>query len=126
MPRTAKEMSSFLGLASYFRKYIKNFADIAAPLFRLTNKDQQFEWTDITQIAFDSLKRALCESPVFAFPRFEPGAGTFILETDASGECMGAVLLQVQDGVERPIAYGSQTLSRSQRNYSTTKRELLA
>ena len=126
VPRTAKQMSSFLGLASYFRKYIRNFADIAAPLFRLTVKDVKFEWSDSAQIAFDALKKALCESPVLAFPRFNYEAGEFILETDASGDCMGAVLLQVQDGVERPIAYGSQTLSKSQRNYSTTKRELLA
>ena len=52
---------------------------------------------------------------MLAFPRFDSEAGPFILETDASGECMGAVLLQVQNGVERPVAYGSQTLSKSQR-----------
>ena len=57
--RTSKELSSFLGLASYFRKYVKNFAQISAPLFRLTARDVQFQWTDEARRAFQSLKVAL-------------------------------------------------------------------
>ena len=57
-PRTQK-LSRFLGLASYFRKFVRNFAEIAAPLFRLTQKDTKFEWTDEAQSAFDRLKQAL-------------------------------------------------------------------
>ena len=125
-PRTQKELSSFLGLASYFRKYVKNFAEIAAPLFRLTQKDTKFEWTDTTQSAFDRLKDALSTAPVVSFPRFTSGAGRFRLDTDASDLGIGATLFQEQDGEDRVIAYASQKLSKSQRNYSTTRKELLA
>lgn len=125
-PRTAKDLSSFLGLCSYFRKYVQNFASIAAPLFRLTNKDVPFQWSVEAEEAFVSLKKALTEAPVISFPRFGDGAGKFTLDCDASDQGIGAVLLQEQDGVERVIAYGSHKLSKSQKNYSTTKKELLA
>ena len=125
-PRTAKDVSRFLGLCSYFRKYVKDFAAIAAPLFRLTSKDVQFQWSPEADDAFARLKQALCEAPVVAFPRFGEEAGKFTLDCDASDRGIGAVLLQEQDGEERVIAYGSHTLSKAQRNYSTTKKELLA
>ena len=125
-PRTAKELSSFLGLCTYFKKYVKDYAKIAAPLFHLTNRDVRFEWTSVHAAAFESLKAALTTAPVMALPRFGPNAGVFTLDCDASNESMGCVLLQEQDGVERVIAYGSKHLSKSQRNYSTTKKELLA
>ena len=125
-PRTAKELSSFLGLCTYFKKYVKDFARIAAPLFHLTSRDVRFEWTSVHAAAFESLKVALTTAPVMALPRFGPDAGVFTLDCDASNESMGCVLLQEQDGVERVIAYGSKRLSKSQRNYSTTKKELLA
>ena len=125
-PRTAKDLSSFLGLCSYFRKYVQNFAAIAAPLFRLTNKDVRFQWSPEAEEAFTSLKKALTDAPVISFPRFGDGAGKFFLDCDASDQGIGAVLLQEQDGVERVIAYGSHRLSKSQKNYSTTKKELLA
>lgn len=125
-PRTAKELSSFLGLASYFRKFVKNFAQIAAPLFQLINKGSRFEWTEEHSQAFECLKSALTQAPIVAFPRFGPGAGEFTLDCDASNDGVGAVLLQEQDGVDKVIAYGSRRLSKSQRNYSTTKKELYA
>ena len=125
-PRSAKELSSFLGLCTYFKKYVKDFAKIAAPLFHLTNRDVRFEWTSVHAAAFETMKVALTTAPVMALPRFGPDAGIFTLDCDASNESMGCVLLQEQDGVERVIAYGSKRLSKSQRNYSTTKKELLA
>ena len=125
-PRTAKELSSFLGLASYFRKYVKDFAQISAPLFRLTARDIQFQWTEEAQRTFECLKVALSEAPLVAFPRFGAEAGIFTLDCDASDEGIGAVLLQEQDGIERVVAYGSHRLSKAQKNYSTTKKELLA
>ena len=125
-PRTQKELSSFLGLASYFRKFVQNFAEIAAPLFRLTQKDTKFVWTEETQCAFDTLKQALSDAPVVSFPRFSAGAGRFRLDTDASDLGIGATLFQEQDGEDHVIAYASQKLSKSQRNYSTTRKELLA
>ena len=126
VPRTAKQLSGFLGLSSYFRKYVKGFAQISAPLFRLTARDTQFQWTDEAQRAFENLKQSLSEAPLVAFPRFGDDAGAFTLDCDASDEGIGAVLLQEQDGVERVIAFGSHRLSKAQRNYSTTKKELLA
>ena len=125
-PRTAKELSSFLGLCTYFKKYVKDFARIASPLFHLTNRDVRFEWTSVHAAAFEKMKAALTSAPVMALPRFGPDAGIFTLDCDASNESIGAVLLQEQDGVERVIAYDSKRLSKSQRNYSTTKKELLA
>lgn len=126
VPRTAKQLSSFLGLAGYMRKFVKNFSGIAAPLFKLLQKDVQFQWSEEAQSAFMLLKKALCETPVLTLPDFSPEAGQFILETDCSDQQAGAVLLQMQNGVERVIAYGSQKLSKAQVNYSTTKKELLA
>lgn len=125
-PRTAKELSSFLGLCTYFKKYVKDFAKIASPLFHLTNRDVRFEWTGVHAAAFEQMKAALTTAPIMALPRFGPDAGLFTLDCDASNESIGCVLLQEQDGVERVIAYDSKRLSKSQRNYSTTKKELLA
>ena len=125
-PRNVKELGSFLGLASYFRKYVPHFAETAAPLFRLTQKDVLFTWSAEAQSAFNSLKVALTNAPVLAFPRFGNDAGPFTLDCDASDEGVGAVLLQEQEGVDRVIAYGSHRLSKSQKNYSTTRKELLA
>ena len=124
-PRTAKELTSFLGLASFCRKYVKNFSEIAAPLFDISSSDT-FQWSDQAQAAFDRLKVTLSSAPVVALPRFGADAGSFTLDCDASDEGVGAVLMQEQDGVDRIIAFGSQRLSKSQRNYSTTKKELLA
>ena len=126
VPRTAKQLSSFLGLASYMRKFVKNFASIAAPLFKLVQKDVKFQWSDDAQFAFEQLRKALSEAPVLALPDFSREAGSFILECDCSDVQAGAVLLQVQNGVEKVIAYGSQKLSKAQMNYGTTQKELLA
>ena len=126
VPKTAKQLARFLGLAAYFRKYIAGFASLAAPLFRLTNKDVRFVWSSDSQLAFDRLKDALCTAPVLALPRFGDGAGEFILECDASDDAVGAVLLQTQDGEERVIAYGSKKMSKSEKNYGVTKKELLS
>ena len=125
-PRTKKELSSFLGLCSYFKKYVKDFAVIASPLFDLTRKDVPFQWSSRADEAFVKLKKALSDAPVVAFPRFGERAGEFVLDCDASNEGIGAVLLQEQDGEQRVISFSSHRLSRAQRNYSTTKKELLA
>ena len=126
VPRTQKELISFLGFAGFFRKYVRNFSTIAGPLFKLTVKDVCFVWGNEAQQSFDLLKQALCDSPVIALPQFGPEAGEFTLRCDASGEGLGAVLLQSQAGEDKVIAYASHRLTKSQRNYSTTKLELLA
>ena len=122
-PRTVREVRSFLGLASYYRRYIKSFADIARPLHRLTEKKRQFTWDDNCEEAFNELKRKLTTSPILAYPTT---GGEFILDTDASDSGIGAVLSQVQDGTERVVGYASRALSKPERNYCVTRRELLA
>ena len=122
-PTNAKELRSFLGLASYYRRFIPKFAEIAAPLYRLQEKESRFSWTEPCQTAFDTLKQKLTTAPVLAFPTRD---GMFVLDTDASNIAIGAVLSQLQGGVEKVIAYGSRTLSKSERNYCATRRELLA
>ena len=117
------DVKSFLGLCSYYRRYIKNFAMIARPLHKASETKFSFTWTKETQEAFESLKKHLSSTPMLAFPDVkEP----FILYTYASLTAMGAVLAQVQDGKERAICYASKAFSKSQTNYSATKLELLA
>ena len=122
MPRNAKEVRRFLGLCTYYRRFIRSFPDVARPLHELTEKGQSFEWTKACEESFEQLKDALVSAPVLAYPRTtEP----FLLDTDASNVGVGAVLSQVHDGEEKVIAYYSHALSRPERNYCTTRRELL-
>ena len=100
-PSNVTEVRSFLGLASYHRKFIKNFSEKASPLTKLKKKEQPFVWDKRCQAAFDRMKQDLTTAPVLAYPRRD---GTFILDTDASGYSVGAVLSQVQDGEEKVIA----------------------
>lgn len=127
VPENISDVRRFLGLASYYRKFIYNFSQIAYPLTRLTQTNRHFEWTEESENAFNTLKRLLTESPVLSYPDIKE---TFILDTDATSDTsaygVGAVLSQVQNGRETVIAYGSKTLSKSQRKYCTTYRELLA
>ncbi|KAL7841611.1 hypothetical protein SRHO_G00253020 [Serrasalmus rhombeus] len=122
-PHDVSELRSFLGLASYYRRFIQGFADIAAPLHRLTEKGAAFQWTDGADKAFRQLRDVLCAAPVLTLPQV---GGQFVVDTDASGCGIGAVLSQVQGGQERVIAYYSRALSKQERNYCVTRRELLA
>ena len=122
-PSTVTEVRSFVGLASYYRRFIKGFATIARPLHKLMEKEEGFQWTTECEESFRELKNRLVSAPVLGYPRPE---GKFILDTDASGFGIGAVLSQEQDGQERVIAYGSRSLSKAERNYCVTRRELLA
>ena len=123
-PRTVTQVRSFLGLASHYRKFIENISETAHPLINLTRKRAKFYWTDQCQQAFKALKECLVTAPVSTYPMRE--GGDFILDTDASNHGMGADLSQVQNGEEKVIANASQPLGKSQLNYCTTKKELLA
>ena len=122
-PHCVRDVRAFYGLASYYRKFVKDFAKIAEPLSRMTKKNTPFMWTDETQQSFEELKRALLDVDTLAYPTPETPC---ILDTDASHVAVGAVLSQMVDGVEKPIAYFSRVLNGTQRNYCPTRRELLA
>jgi hypothetical protein len=125
VPSTVREVRQFLGLASYYRRYIPGFATIAAPMTALTRKDQKWLWCDKCQHAFDTLKKCLLSAPILAYPSEDPEC-KYILDIDASAVGIGAVLQQVQGGQEKVIAYASKTLNHAQRVYCVTFRELLA
>ena len=100
-----------------------DFAKISAPLRSLIKKDTVFLWTEACETAFAELKCLLTAAPVLAYPRFGPDR-SFVLETDASGIGLGAVLSQIQDdGVLHPIAYASSSLDKHERNYGISKLE---
>jgi len=122
-PTSVTEVRSFLGLASYYRKFILGFACIAAPLHKLTCKDMRFKWSEECAEAMSQLQEKLTSSPILAMPLDDGG---FILDTDASNLSIGAILSQVQDGEERVIAYASRILNNAEKNYCVTRKELLA
>jgi RNase H-like domain found in reverse transcriptase/Reverse transcriptase (RNA-dependent DNA polymerase)/Integrase zinc binding domain len=123
-PTDVSSVRRFLGLASYYRRFVPDFADVAVPLTNLTKKKVAFNWTEECQNAFDKIKDLLVKAPVLAFPAFDR---EFILHCDASDAGLGAVLSQLDaDGAERPIAFASRVLEPRESNYSATERELLA
>ena len=106
-PCNVTELRQFLGLASYYRRFVAQFAKIASPLHRLTGKDVRWEWTEDCQTAFSELKQRLLNSPVLVYPDFDLD---FILETDASKDGLGAILSQKKaDDKLHPVAYASLT-----------------
>ena len=122
-PTNVTELRSYVGFCSYYRRYIENFAEIAKPLHKLTQKGKAFVWSDDCQQAFDKLKNKLITAPVLAHPDFTQ---SFILDTDASAQSIGAVLSQIQNGHERVIAFASRSLTKAERRYCVTRKELLA
>lgn len=124
VPMSVHEVRSFLGLASYYRRFVPDFAALASPLHKLTEKGREFHWSSECQRAFDQLRQRLIMSPILAYPT---ATHKFILDTDASDFGIGAVLSQSDDkGVERVIAYASRSLTKSEKNYCVTRKELLS
>lgn len=112
-----------MGLANYYRRFIKGFATIAAPLNHLLRKYIRFKWDANCQQAFDALKQALVTAPILAFPDFSI---PFDLYVDASLDGIGMTLGQVQKCNEVAITYAGRDLTPAERNYSATEREALA
>ena len=126
IPTSADEVSSFLGLAGYYRRFIPNFGAIAKPLTLKKTKDYKnipFEWTKADQEAFDKLRQHLISPPILAYPDFNK---EFILFTDACDYGVGAVLSQVQDNGEVVIAYASRQLKSPEMKFATVEKEALA
>jgi hypothetical protein len=118
------EVKRFLGLVSYYRRFIRNMSGIAAPLYQLLKKDSCLIWTEDHEISFERLKAALTRAPVLSYPDIKQG--NFILDTDASNTGIGGVLSQIQNGQETVLGYYSRLLSDSERRYCKTKREFLS
>ena len=116
-PTNVNEIRSFLGLAGYYRRFIPDFSEKSSALTNLTKKGVHFEWTKQCQESFEILKQKLISAPVLSYPSEN---GQFILDSDASGHAIGAVLSQIQNGEEKVIAFASKMLSESQKKYCTT------
>ena len=127
-PRTDTQLMSFLGFANYYREFIKGYADKVYPMQKLMrNKGKKFEWNDEAQVAFENIKRELCEAPVLGMPTEK---GMYVLDTDASVVAISGILHQEQEWngrtVLRPIAYGSKVLSDTEMKYGAPKAEMFA
>ena len=123
-PHNKKTLKSALGMFSFYRKFIKGYADIARPLTQLLTKEARFKWGLEQQQAFDSLKGKMTSPPILKYPDLTK---PFILVTDASSYCIGATLAQIgDDNQQHPIAYASNVLSKSQQNWSSFQREFYA
>lgn len=120
VPRNQKEVRQFCGTASWYRRFIPDFASRLYPLTSLLRKNKRFTWTDEAQNAFEDIRSCLVKAPILTCPDFNK---PFIISCDASGVGLGAVL--TQEG-EQVIAYASRTLSRTEQKFSATERECLA
>ena len=125
-PTTLKQLRSFLGLMSYFRKFIPGHASIAAPLNRLLKKQEKFSWGDPQQKAFTTLKSKLVAAPILGTVDYSKERGAFKIRIDASKLGIAGVLYQFQKEKWRVIAYYSKALTSAEKNYSITEMECLA
>ena len=119
-PTTPKQVQAFLGLFSYYRKFIKGFAKITKPLTLLTRQQFKFDWTPSHHKAFLTIKGPITQAPILCYP--DPNR-KYIVYTDASDDACGAQLLQEHNGTEFPIAFLSHTFTETQRKWSTTEQE---
>lgn len=123
IPKNNKDILSFMGLANFYRRFVKDFSKIAAPLTSLTGKDVPFQWGPKAQESFDALKLALTTAPVLAVPDF---TRPFLVRCDASKFAIGQVLCQGEGKEERVIAYESRKLSPAELKYEIHDKELLS
>jgi len=123
-PRNIKEMQKFLGLANYYRRFIKNFAKIAALLYVLVRKEQRWKWEREQKKAFGKLKVVFITEPVLAIPEINR---EMRVEADASDYATGGVLsTKCENGKWRPVAFISKLLNATERNYEIHNKEILA
>ena len=123
IPENVTEVQAFLGKINYYRCFIKNLAELANPLYMLLKKDCEFKWTSDCESAFQKLKNEIINATKLShYDSSKP----LILATDASNKGIGAVLMQKHNGIEKPIAHASKTLTETQRRYSQIEREALA
>lgn len=123
-PTNVTEVRQILGMGSYYRRFVKSYSDLVRPMTELTKKGVTFKWTAACEEALQTLKSILTGPEIMAYPLSE--GGEFILDCDASGVAIGAVLSQKQGNEERVIAYASRSLNKAEKNYCVTDKELLA
>jgi len=121
IPRCRTELKSFLGLASYYRRFVNNFSKIASPLFALTQDNSEFSFSEKEIEAFKTIKTALSHDVVLSYIDCN---SDFILDVDASYDGYGAVLSQMKDGKEYVVEYFSASVSQSEKSYCATRLEL--
>jgi len=122
IPKTAKQIKTFLGLLGYYRKFIQDFSKLTKPLTECLRKGNKIIIDSKYKECFEMCKNILCNDPVLQYPDFSK---EFILTTDASNVALGAILSQGPIGSDKPICYASRTLNKTEQNYSTIEKELL-
>ena len=119
---TYNETRSFLGNATYYHKFIRNFSSISEPLNKLLQKDHEFKWNEHCEQSFNNLKKALTDVLTLSYPDFTK---SFTVDCDASDYGIGRVFSKTVNRVERPIADFSRSLSIAERKYAVTLKEML-
>lgn len=124
LPTSEKQIKQFLGLLGYYRKFIRDYAKLTKPMTKYLKKEIDFNNNDPQFIeAFEKCKKILIADPILRYPDFSK---RFILTTDASNYALGAVLSQIHETKDHPVAFASRTLNKHEINYSTTEKEALA
>ena len=121
-PKNKKELQQFLGFANFYRQFIEGYSKVVKPLTKLTG-NEMWKWDKEQQDAFNELKRLVCTNPVLMIPLDN---APFRVEVDASDYAIGGILSQKVDDKWRPVAYMSQALSETERNYEIYDKEMLA
>jgi hypothetical protein len=122
-PSTVKHVRSFLGMAGFYRSFVKGFSSITAPLTSLLQKSSTFTWTTVHQPSFEQLKLAITSAPTLALPRDEL---EYVVHTDASGFATGAVLMQDAGKGLQPIGFISHKMLPAEQRYPMHEQELLS
>lgn len=122
-PTNTTEVKSFLGMITFYGRFLNHLATLATPLYNLLRKENTFRWTEVEEKSFQALKGEIASDKLLV--HYNPQL-PLILSADASPTGLGAVLSHLVDGVERPIAFASRVLSQSERNYSQIDREALS
>ena len=124
VPKMVRDIRKFLGLANYYRRFVKDFAKLARPLNNLTRKDERWKWEEQQQKAFEQLKMVFTSRPLLVAPDLDK---EFRVEADTSNFAMGGVLsIKCEDSKWRPVAYISKSLNETERNYEIYDKEMLA
>lgn len=123
VPKTVKDVRSIVGTFSWYRRFVPDFATLISPITALLKKSRKFIWTPECDKSFEKIKECLVSAPVLNCPDYNL---PFVVQCDASGYGLGAVLIQTHPDGDRVISYLSRSLTKQERNFSTTERECLA